>query len=153
MPSTTSILEQIQECVYHTLSGLPDFATSGVLYRARGDISSTIEEALNRLGMSIVVLPLVPTVARPDVPGPHFDVISIQIHCVTIPTTNTTGLTALEAAEIVLIALHHANYTLDDGQHCLLNAARSAIAPQDGEGLDFVVVNLETSATLRPRNS
>ena len=153
--TSTSILEQIQEAVRELLVGNVDLDAATVISRAKGNIESQINEALNKLGMSIVVLPPVPNVANPNLPGPYFDTIVIQIHCVEIPATNNTGLTALETAETVLIGLHQKTLKLsNDEQQPMLSAARSAIEPvDDATAVNFVVVNLECSAGLRPRSA
>lgn len=154
MIDSTSTLEQIQELIREHLAANVALDAASVISRLKGDIETQINEALNRLGFSIVVLPPMPRVARPNLPGPYFDEINIQIHAVEIPTTNTTGLSALEAAESILKTLHHRNLKLSDGTDVLITAAQNAIEPvDDTESVNFVIVNLRTSSglTCEPR--
>lgn len=147
---STSVLEQLQECCRGTLAAVPAIEEASVISRLKGNIQSQLAEALNSLGMSIVVLPPVPVSANGALASLIFDKVRVQIHCVTIPLTNKTGLTALEAAELVLQSLHQIQFHVS-GASCLLVPDSTPIDPvDDAKKGDFVICNLITNGSLGP---
>ena len=108
-----SKFQELQEAVKGHLEGSPVFngaATSiAINTRKAGDIRSKIAEQLGKIGLSIFVLPVMPTRANRGLPGPFYPEVEIQVLSYESPITNRTDLTAYDLADEVERRLHRWN--------------------------------------------
>lgn len=133
--SSNDPLKNLQLDLAARLDSHPNFAEIPVFSRARGNVSSDIENALGALNskapgkVGVVVSVMMPMA---DVPfaneqGPRFDIISTVL-VLENPLLNNTGITAEECAMNVFAALHHLKLHPKIGQ---INAEKRAMEPFD----------------------
>jgi hypothetical protein len=104
-----SQLTQLQDTIAERLAMITPF-TDGqipVISRRTGDIVGKIDEAIAALGICVIVLIKAASVSSPNLPGPHFTTVEINLIVLENPTLNITTHTALGIAERVTAALHH----------------------------------------------
>lgn len=105
-------IDQLQQDVVDCLTADKGLSGIDVLYEQTKDIASTIEIAVSRTkGICIVVTPPVCKAPKPNVPGPYFYDVTIDVNIPELPVLNMaangTKKTASYVAEIAAKALHH----------------------------------------------
>lgn len=129
--SLTDDLTTLQENVAARLRSDPYFADVEVLCENLGDIETLINIALaNAGGCYVLVMTPVARVTEPNIPGPFFSEVVLQIRCGEVPQINrsTDGRqkSAQSLAVRALNRLHH--WTPTDHGQCLY-ADRNALVP------------------------
>lgn len=127
----TGQIDQLQQDVVDRLGTDSILKTLEILYEKTKEIESTIAIALGpaKGGICIVVTPPVCTVDRPNMPGPYFDGVTLDINAVENVTINQgtsgTKYTAAYVAELAAKCIHR-HVTRD--KRCLLAVAVRPVA-------------------------
>jgi hypothetical protein len=102
-----SYLKQLQDDIVGRIQSDPFFASITVLPEYLNDIQNQIDIAIAKIGICVVVSTPSARTSKPNIPGPIYDDIPIVIKVGDIPTLNSTGIPAIEAAEKIASVLHH----------------------------------------------
>jgi hypothetical protein len=107
----TGQIDQLQQDVVDRLTASKELAGIEVIYEKTKDIENAITQALGPMkGICIIVTPPVCTVERPNLPGPYFDGVTVDVNILENVIINQgasgTKKTASYVAELVAKQLH-----------------------------------------------
>lgn len=101
-------IDQLQQDIVDRLTACEALSGIDVYYEKTKDVASTIEITVGKTkGICIVVTPPVCKASRPNMPGPYFDGVPIDVNVPELPILNGTKKTASYVAELVARQLHH----------------------------------------------
>jgi hypothetical protein len=105
-----SVLRNLQASVVSRLASQPFLAGVSIIQDNQLDILNTIQTALSKLGVCIVVTTPTASVCSPNSPRPYFEKVNLICRCIENPTINRSktglGLTAYDVSEFCAICLH-----------------------------------------------
>lgn len=99
-------LEQLQNDVRDYIQAHAWFAGLPVVVEAAGDLEQELEQALNELGLSLVVA--TPTSHRSDPGNRAYLTVELVVAIAETPLTNQTGKTTIQALDRLIPHLHRA---------------------------------------------
>jgi len=141
----SSLFVALQQQIVARLEADPFFEGISVLYEEKADFEFSINEAIAKLGMAVVVKLFGGQCGQK--PGPYFDKIDITVAVAENVTLNSTGKSALEVAENVMTLLH---LWTPDAQSELIKCAPQAFDNQAAsDSLNLVTCNFITSFGLQ----
>ena len=130
---TAGHIDDLQQDIVTRLEGESQLSGIPVLCELVHDVASKIETALGSVGgICIVVTPPVCNVGKPNLPGPYFDSVTLDINIPENPPINQAAagkkLTASHVAELVAKRLHR--WQNEHGRCLLVGAIRPVADPQ-----------------------
>jgi hypothetical protein len=171
---TTDILDNLQDYIYGRLTASYYFADITVLNARNGITESEIEQALgtltaknNKMGVCVIVLPVIREVIQPNHPGPQYELLaSVRILEDPVANNDTTYGTQKSAQKISLEIdklLHHCriidNLVLyaskseplqfEDGKNAVdcIYSARGALQPTAKVATPSITINVTATLT------
>lgn len=150
-------LSQLRQLVADRLSADAYFTDIPVFTEKKGDLDNEIGRSLGlldntggKIGLCVIVMAPTAGVAKPNLPGPHLDTISLVVHVEEAVMLNTgasgTGKAASDCAERVAALLHR---WIPDGRLNAVVAERNCIsAALPAMGEIAYAVRLATAAGL-----
>jgi len=102
-----------------------------ILVQDTGEIQNEIDQALDRLGVSVLFLMRGGTVNKPNLPGPYLEDIRLTVEVSENATVNRQGtyVDGLEVVEHVMNGLHHLQVTDVPKVNEIINAAGFFLQP------------------------
>lgn len=97
---------QLIDAVADRLLSLPYFEDIPVLARRKKDLGNEIQNTINNIGIACAVVVTELTANFPNLFGPHFDLIKLQVGVVENRLVNGTGKLAEDVIEQAANALH-----------------------------------------------
>jgi hypothetical protein len=153
---STELLQALQDAIKAHLETMAELhgRTIPVITRDLGKIETLIEQQCAQVGCCLVVWPPDGFVESPNIKGPFFDRIEIQVTAYDNPEVTRErhpGYTALILAQLALRRLHHWKPPVQANKFLVARPGPNPV-PNDDPDLNAVDAFFRTSGGLDPMN-